>query len=314
MTFAPSTLQAARRLMVNHLDLHPLSLSYPADLDPNEVGIVGDAAHVATGTSYHLGQDQLRLDAYSRRTARDIAGLSNAASAVDIGQFSVITTRGTFTHRSLAIWMVGQCRTNQPDTRDIREIIYSPDGINVLHYDRERGYASAPTARAPDSHLSHDHFSCYRDAEFRYSLRDLFDRWLDEIGVTDMLLDDVVYTIPATATTPAKNVTVRDCLKLAEVRTGYLANTLGLGGRLDAIAASLAAVRAALPADLAAQLAAILAAAQDDGDMTVVLPAEAVALLDAIRAAITALPDTAEVRDAVADLGEGGAAQVRADA
>jgi len=57
-----------------------------------------------------------------------------------------------------------------------------------------------------------------------------------------------------------------------------------------------------------------LAAAQDDGDMTVVLPAEAVALLDAIRAAITALPDTAEVRDAVADLGEGGAAQVRADA
>jgi len=67
-------------------------------------------------------------------------------------------------------------------------------------------------------------------------------------------------------------------------------------------------------AAMTAKLDAILAAANDDGDLTVVLPPDALGVLTEIRDSITALPDEAEVRDAVADLGEGGAAQVRADA
>lgn len=191
MTFAPPTLKAARQLLLDNLDMHPGSGSYPADLDPSEVGIVGDADHVGGGTSYHLGEDDLKSTAYSIRTARDKAGLSDAASAVDVGEFRVTTELGTFTHRSFAIWLVKQCQANAPDTRDVREVIYSPDGKTVLRYDRERGYASgAQPGEADDSHLFHDHISMYRDAEFRYSLYNLIHRWLVEIGVIDMGLKE----------------------------------------------------------------------------------------------------------------------------
>lgn len=79
--------------------------------------------------------------------------------------------------------------------------------------------------------------------------------------------------------------------------------------RLNDIHAATAGTAAAT----AAKLDAILAAALDDGDMTVVLPPDALGVLTELRDAVAALPDEAEVRDAVADLGEGGAAQVRAD-
>lgn len=191
MTFAPPTLKAARQLLTDNLDMHPGSGSYPADLDPAEVGIVGDTAHVGGGTSYHLGEDDLSSTAYSIRTVRDKAGLSDAASAVDIGEFRVTTALGTFTHRSFAVWLVKQCQANAADTRDVREVIYSPDGKVVLRYDRERGYASKPEAgEADDSHLYHDHVSMYRDAEFRYSLYNLIGRWLTEIGLIDMAWKD----------------------------------------------------------------------------------------------------------------------------
>lgn len=189
MTFAPPTLRAARALLVDNLDMHPGTGSYPADLDPAEVGIVGDRPHVDGGVSYHLGEDDLDMSSnpYSVRTARDRAGLSDAASAVDIGEFRITTELGTFTHRDFAVWLVRQCQANAPDTRDVREVIYSPDGTRVLRYDRERGYASAPReGEADTTHRTHNHASMYRDAEFRYSLYNLVRRWLTEIGVIDM--------------------------------------------------------------------------------------------------------------------------------
>lgn len=188
MTFAPVELRDARSLLIEKLDMHPGTSDYPGDLDPNEVGIVGDTAHAKTGTSYHLGADQLRDDAYSVRTARDRAGLTDAASAVDVGEFRVTTPLGTFTHRDLAKWSVKQCQANHPDTRDIREIIYSPDGVRVFRYDRERGYASAPTERIPaDNHRWHNHYSQYRDATKagRRNMYAHFARWLAEIGLGD---------------------------------------------------------------------------------------------------------------------------------
>jgi hypothetical protein len=128
------------------------------------LGIVGDTAHLAKGVSYHLGRDDLLATAYSAQTTRDRAGLSNAASAIDLGKLG-----GSYVAlRAFSIWLVEQARHNAPGTSDMREIIYSPDGVAVLRWDRERGYSSAPRAGEADtSHRTHTHVSWYRDAETR---------------------------------------------------------------------------------------------------------------------------------------------------
>jgi len=128
------------------------------------LGVVGDTGHVSRGVSYHLGKSQLTSGAYSIQTARDKAGLTEAASAIDLGRLD-----GTLGHlRTFSIWLVDQARHNKPGTSDLREIIYSPDGKTVLRWDRQRGFASAPRAgEADDTHLTHTHVSWYRDAEHR---------------------------------------------------------------------------------------------------------------------------------------------------
>jgi len=273
MTYATDELKAARSLLIAELDMHPGSGAYPDDLDPAEVGIVGDTAHAQTGTSYHLGADQLGADAYSARTARDVAGLTNAASAVDVGEFEIVTSKGTFTHRDLAVWSVAQCRANAPDTRDTREIIYSPDGQRVFRYDRERGVTSAPTERIPaDSHRWHNHYSQYRDATKagRTTLLAHFTRWLTEIGaIDDMALDDKVYDIRDASGKPVTPRTLRQIL--IDLDLTNLGTLRTVGGRLDAI----------------------LAAALDDNDTTVVLGPEALAELQAVRSDLAALPTAA---------------------
>jgi hypothetical protein len=150
MTFAPPTLTA-------------LGAYWKANGGVN-LGIVGDTSHVAKGVSYHLGKSQLTLGAYSRQTARDKAGLTEAASAIDLGKLN-----GSFPQlRSFSKWLVGQARVNAPGTSDMREIIFSPDGVTVLRWDRERGYSSLPKSGEADStHLTHTHVSWYRDAEKR---------------------------------------------------------------------------------------------------------------------------------------------------
>lgn len=128
------------------------------------LGIVGDTRHVAAGTSYHLGSDHLKPGAYSAIKPRDVAGLSIYASAFDMGKLG-----GTYTKlRIFSGWLVDQCRHNAPDTRDIREVIWSPDGATVLRWDRERGVASEPRdGEADSSHLTHTHVSWYRDSRGR---------------------------------------------------------------------------------------------------------------------------------------------------
>jgi hypothetical protein len=150
MTFAPPSLLAVRRVLRGE----------DADLSDDEVGIVGGPSHVAAGTSYHLGKDQLVMsrNPYSARTARDKAGLSNAASGLDIDD-------DLDELRELSVWLVRQCRADTPDTRDIREIIYSPDGVTVLRWDRERGVTSQPFPDSDLSHRTHTHVSWYRDSE-----------------------------------------------------------------------------------------------------------------------------------------------------
>jgi len=128
---------------------------------PNKsLGIVGDTAH---DDGYHLGKDRIfgpggkGNEDYSVRTTRDKNALTNSASAIDIGGFKRL--------RELSKWLVAQGQANAPDTRDIREIIYSPDGKKVFRWDRQQGAASAAVERTPDSHRFHTHVSFYRDSE-----------------------------------------------------------------------------------------------------------------------------------------------------
>jgi hypothetical protein len=169
VTYAPPTLIALRDYLRAKTGLSAVAL-----------GIVGDAAHAGRACSYHLGRDQLQLPCYTAQTARDKAGLSNAASAIDIGNFARL--------RDMSIWLVEECRKGAPDTLDIREWIYSPDGRTVLRWDRERGVNSTPrTGEADSSHTTHSHGSWYRDAELRDHsavFRRYFDGESDDMKVT----------------------------------------------------------------------------------------------------------------------------------
>jgi len=171
MTYAPPTLIALRDFLRVKTGLSAVAL-----------GIVGDAAH-AGRASYHNGKDRMltRLATdYTAQTARDKAGLTNAASAIDIGNFARL--------REMSGWLVNQCRSGSNETADIREVIYSPDGLVVLRWDRERGVGSAPRpGEADNSHRTHTHVSWYRDAEARDHaevFRHFFDGESDDMKVT----------------------------------------------------------------------------------------------------------------------------------
>lgn len=146
MTYAPASLLALQQ--------------YWTSAGGTALGIVGDAAHT---TGYHLGRDRIYAprgrgdDDYSVRATRDRAGLSEAAAAIDLGHPDLRELRA-FTH-----WLLLQIRAGASGTEDIREIIYSPDGLNVLCWDRERGFESPPIREGNDSHLWHTHISYYRD-------------------------------------------------------------------------------------------------------------------------------------------------------
>jgi len=146
------------------------------------LGIVGDASHTAGGVSYHLGADHLIAGAYSARTARDLAGLTNAASAIDLGR--IHDSLGAL--RQFSNWLVSQARLNAPGTDDMREIIYSPDGAIVLRWDRERGYASLPRpGEADNTHLTHTHISYYRDSQSREKVS-VFRRYFEGVEMPDI--------------------------------------------------------------------------------------------------------------------------------
>ena len=175
MTRAPANLLAARSLLLQHLDI---SVGAPSsDLEAEEVGIVGDPKHRG---GYHCGSDRLDADDYSvRESPRDRAGLTLDAAALDVGWFEVRSRGAVHNLRTFSTWMVGQCRANSGDSRDIREIIYSTDGRTVRRWDR-----LGKRSTGDSSHLWHTHFSFFRDStKAGRDQRPLFRRYLTEIGL-----------------------------------------------------------------------------------------------------------------------------------
>lgn len=180
MTYAPATIVELGALWVAH--------------GGTNLGIVGNATHTY---GYHLGQDRLPAGDYSAKTTRDLAGLSAAAAALDLGHADKTELR------AFSRWLVTQAQQNAPGTSDLREILYSPDGAVVLRWDRERGYASAPKPGEADStHLWHTHLSFYRDSESRSKLVIFEPYWAG----ADMQLDPHIYTADVADFTPGATV------------------------------------------------------------------------------------------------------------
>ncbi len=171
MSVAPPSMMEARQVFRDETDLTPV-----------ELGIVGDAAHADGGDSYHLGKDQLRASAsYSVRESKRDNNPTNAASALDIGMFSPLKYGGkTHTLRTFSTWLVGECKADAPDTRWIREVIYSPDGKVVKRWDR-LGIRST----GDSSHLGHTHVSGFRDSE-KADRAAIFRRYFDTIKGANM--------------------------------------------------------------------------------------------------------------------------------
>lgn len=146
------------------------------------LGIVGNQKHCS---GYHLGKDRIfgscacRPDGtcvpgigsrdYSVQIRRDKAGLSNAASAIDLGRLD-----GSLAGlRSFSKWLVRQCQDHPKAYRDIREIIYSPDGRTVQRFSGEDGTIHTGPGNGDSSHTTHTHISFYRDSTGR-DMRPLF--------------------------------------------------------------------------------------------------------------------------------------------
>ncbi|MBM0237972.1 hypothetical protein JNW88_13880 [Micromonospora sp. ATA32] len=176
MTQAPANLLAVRRLLLTYLNVDP-NTERSQDLEPGEVGIVGDPNHRG---GYHCGSDRVVTNDYSVvESPRDRNGLTLDAAALDIGQFQVQAGGASHNLVSLSTWLVGQCGANAPDSRDIREVIYSPDGKTVKRWDR-----LGKRSTGDSSHLFHTHISFFRDSiKAGRDQTPLFHRYLTAIGL-----------------------------------------------------------------------------------------------------------------------------------
>lgn len=172
MTRAPANLMAVRSLLLAHLNVDK-NTDGSADLEPAEVGIVGDPAHRG---GYHCGADRVVTNDYSVvESSRDRLGLSDYACALDVGGF----THGAHNLASFSKWLVKQCEARTPDTKDIREVIYSTDGTSVKRWDR-----LGKRSTGDSSHRWHTHISFHRDAiKAGRDLTPLFRRYLTSIGL-----------------------------------------------------------------------------------------------------------------------------------
>lgn len=169
MTYAPKTLTDLGR--------------FYSEQGGVNLGIVGDANHV---TGYHCGRDRIYSAAgqgdkdYSVQHPRDKAGLSGAASAIDLGKLN-----GNYQRLyDFSRWLVSQCQSGAPGTRDIREIIYSPDGQKVQRYSGIDGEIHTGDGNGDDSHRFHTHISYFRDSEQRDKVPVFAAYWDgDEMGL-----------------------------------------------------------------------------------------------------------------------------------
>ena len=151
MTYAPSSLVELSRFLFG--------------VDVVTLGIVGDARHTQ---GYHLGADRIYDGSGpgigdadpSVKYARDRAGLTNAASAIDVGE-----VRGSLAGlQAFSRWLVARCQAGAPGSADVREVIYSPDGLAVQRWSGVDGLIHTGPGNGDSSHTRHSHVSYFRDS------------------------------------------------------------------------------------------------------------------------------------------------------
>jgi hypothetical protein len=156
------------------------------------LGVVGNVAHTV---GYHLGKDRIYDGAgpglgdndYSVKHARDRAGLTNAASAIDLGKLD-----GSLAQLyAFSRWLVARCMADAVTRLDIREIIYSPDGVRVQRWSGIDNAIHTGAGNGDMSHIGHTHISYFRDSQWRDKIaafRPYFDEVVDmaQSSITDI--------------------------------------------------------------------------------------------------------------------------------
>lgn len=163
VTRAPDDLLTVRRWLLQRVSRNEATM-IDDRLTPGEVGIVGDRSHQLTG-GYHEGYDDLAAAGllhsdYSVRQRRDLQGLTNSASALDIGSFLLRNELGSINHGTLGALIVQRIKQRYPGWEYVREVIYCPDGRTVRRYD-----AIGEQSGGGSSHMFHTHISFWRDTE-----------------------------------------------------------------------------------------------------------------------------------------------------
>ncbi len=141
------------------------------DQGGRSLGIVGDVKHQQKGTSYHLGKYQLKPDAYSRRLRRDREGLTERASALDLGKLNK-------QHREAAqvLELARGTGRGRPDPRYPGDHLVpgregraalgrAPGpGIPSLRRDKNGVIHIINDGNGDETHFWHTHISFYRDS------------------------------------------------------------------------------------------------------------------------------------------------------
>ncbi len=156
MSYAPKTLLDLDAYLRNH--------GVPT------VGIVGDSGHTY---GYHLGKDRLPSGDYSASLARDRAGLTNAASAIDIGNHTGLRALTNF------LALAGASGA----AKDVREVIGPGFDGRAYRWAAENDWDREGPRASGDSHEWHCHVSFYRDSEYRDKIT-LFEPYIE--GDDDM--------------------------------------------------------------------------------------------------------------------------------
>jgi len=213
MSYAPQTL----------LDLR-WYLKAQMGLSDNELGIVGDSNHTY---GYHLGRDRLGTNDYSARLLRDRNGLSNAASASDIGMFPRLV--------ELTAFLVTQASSG--GTTMIREIIGPGSDGRAYDWDSQNGWNPSLRSKG-DAHEWHCHISWFRDTEFEEKIS-LFRKFFE--GETDMSFEQPDRNVGWATTNRAYTLLANEAESVFQVEgeAGPRHEVNGLKVQLDRIEAKL---------------------------------------------------------------------------
>lgn len=155
MSYAPQALLDAREYLLDKTGLPDAG-----------IGIVGDKSHTY---GYHLGKDRLKAGDYSASLSRDKRGLSNAAAALDIGNFSKLV--------ALTAFLVAEAKAGRAP--DIREVIGPKGDGRAYRWDFHDDEIEKRSDG--DSHEWHVHISYYRDSQDRDKTA-LFKKFFERDG------------------------------------------------------------------------------------------------------------------------------------